>query len=80
LLARDATLPTLVQSVSLDAANDGYVEFLQAYGYDEVIISVANVYAGASATYSYTCEDYRVLLFENGFESGDTTSWSATVP
>ena len=57
VLARDPSLPTLVEWVPLDAAQDGPVEFTAAAGYDEVVVSVANVSrrrARATATPSAT--------------------------
>jgi hypothetical protein len=68
--------------VALDTANNGQIEFSAAAGYAEVIVSVANVYPSTSATYSYTVGDETsaTLPFEDGFESGDTSAWSATVP
>jgi hypothetical protein len=57
-------------------------EYAGKAGYAEVIVSVANVYPLTSATYSYTVGDETsaTLPFEDGFESGDTSAWSATVP
>ncbi len=52
LLGLDATLPTLVEFLTLDALQDGSVDFTDAQGYDEVIVAVANV-ASASASYTY---------------------------
>jgi hypothetical protein len=52
LMGRDATLPTQVQVLNLDAAQDGSVDFTAAQGYDEVIVAVANI-SPAAATYSY---------------------------
>jgi hypothetical protein len=52
LLARDASLPTLVEFVPLDALQDGSYDFTAAQDYDEVIVTVANV-AAASGTYTY---------------------------
>ncbi len=80
LLAIGPGLSSLVWPLVLDGANDGYYEFTQAHGYSEVIIEVANVHPSASATYSYTVGTLVVTLFTDGFESGDTSAWSATVP
>jgi len=77
-MALDASLPTLVDSMVLDAANNGYFEFLAAEGYDEVIVGIANVHPTSSGTYSYTV-DTIAALFADGFESGDTSAWSATI-
>jgi hypothetical protein len=57
LIARDATLPTLVQQFPLNATQDGTVEFTDAAGYDEVILAIANVSPTSTGTYSYTVED-----------------------
>jgi hypothetical protein len=57
LLARDATLPTLVRSFPLDAAQDGTYEFTDAAGYDEVVLAIANVSPTSTATYSYSVEE-----------------------
>ena len=81
MMALDLVLPTVVAWLPLDAANDGSLEFPAALGYDEVVISIANVYAFSGATYSYTVNDGSAALpFEDGFESGDTSAWSATGP
>jgi len=75
-------LPTQVEWLALDAANNGQIEFTAANGYAEVIVSIANVYPSSSATYTYTVGDETsaTLPFEDGFESGDTSAWSATIP
>lgn len=80
MMALDPVLPTIVQTVDLDTNNDGYHEFTEAAGYSEVIVSVANVYRFASATYSYTVDAVSELVFADGFESGDTTAWSTAQP
>jgi len=82
MMALDPSLPTVVEWVALDSANNGLVEFSAASGYAEVIVSVANVYPSTSASYSYTVSDETpaTLPFEDGFESGDTSVWSATIP
>jgi hypothetical protein len=82
VMALDPSLPTVVEWVALDSANNGQLEFSAAAGYAEVIVSVANVYPSTSATYSYTVGDETsaALPFSDGFESGDTSAWSATVP
>jgi len=82
MMALDPSLPTVVEWVALDSANNGQLEFSAAAGYAEVIVSVANVYPSTSATYTYTVGDETsaALPFEDGFESGDTSAWSATVP
>jgi len=81
MLARDPGLPTLVRWVMLDSANDGSYEFTDAVGYAEIIISIANVYPVGNASYSYTIDvPVDPSVFDDGFESGDTTAWSATVP
>ena len=51
MIGMDATLPTVVEEVPLDALNDGSYDFAAAQGYDEVIVTVANVH---SLTGSYT--------------------------
>jgi hypothetical protein len=53
LMARDAALPTLVRTVTLNAAQDGTYEFLDAAGYDEVVIAIANVSPTSAGNYSY---------------------------
>ncbi|MBC8424596.1 hypothetical protein H8E07_10765 [bacterium] len=58
LIALDPALPTLVESLPLDALNDGILTFAAAAGYDEAIIGVANVYPGASGIYNYDVELY----------------------
>ena len=68
MLALDPGLPTLVQWVVLDGANDGYYEFTAAAGYTEVIISVANVYPSTAATYSYTVDRFSDMIFADDFE------------
>jgi len=82
VMAIDPSLPTVVRWLSLDSANDGQLEFTEAAGYAEVVISIANVYPSTGATYSYTVTDATSasLPFSDGFESGDTTGWSAAVP
>ncbi len=57
LLARDATEPTLVQQVTLNATQDGTFEFTDAAGYDEVVVAIANVSLTSTGTYSYTIEE-----------------------
>lgn len=52
MVGLDDTLPTQVQFLSLNAAQDGSLDFTAAQGYDEVIVMVANV-ASLSGTYSY---------------------------
>jgi hypothetical protein len=82
VLAIDPSLPTVVRWLSLDSANDGQLEFTEATGYAEVVISIANVYPSTGGTYGYTVTDATTagLPFSDGFESGDTTGWSAEVP
>ncbi|PWB71284.1 MAG: hypothetical protein C3F15_12875 [Holophagae bacterium] len=82
VMAIDPSLPTQVEWVPLDTANNGQIEFSAASGYAEVIVSVANVFPSTSASYSYTVGDAAssALPWEDGFESGDTAAWSATVP
>jgi hypothetical protein len=82
MMALDPSLPTVVEWVALDSSNNGLVEFSAASGYAEVIVSVANVYPSSSASYGYTVSDETpaTLPFEDGFESGDTSAWSVTVP
>jgi hypothetical protein len=53
LVALDASLPTLVQKVELDAAQAATVTFAAAAGYDEVILSVANVSPSSNGLYLY---------------------------
>jgi len=82
-MALDPSLPTQVEWLVLDSANNGQLEFSAASGYAEVIVSVANVDPSTPpATYSYTVGDETpaALPFSDGFESGDTSAWSATVP
>ena len=76
-MALDPLLPTLVQPLDLDGANDGYLAFTEANGYAEVILCVANVTPGSSASYSYDVDAISSLIFQDGFESGDTTAWSS---
>ena len=81
LLARDPGLPTLVRWVGLDNGNDGVFEFNEAVGYAEVIIVIANVYPVNNGSYSYTIDvPVDPDVFDDGFESGDTSGWSSTVP
>jgi len=53
LLARDPALPTLVQEMALDADHAGSFTFTAADGYQEVIISVANVSPTSNGLYFY---------------------------
>jgi len=82
VMALDPSLPTQVEWVALDAARNGQIEFTAAAGYAEVIVSVASVCPLTSASYSYTVGDETsaTLPFSDGFESGDTSAWSLTVP
>lgn len=79
LMALDPGLPTLVHQLMLDFANDGFYEFVEALGYAEIVVSIANVYPVAGS-YSYSVEvPGQNEIFDDGFESGDTSQWSATV-
>ena len=49
-----------------------------AVDHAEVIIAVSNVYPTQGATYNYTVDTIEAL-FADGFESNDTSAWSATV-
>ncbi len=53
LIARDPVLPTLVQPVPLDDAGAGSLTFAAAAGYQEVILSVANVSPTSNGLYQY---------------------------
>ncbi len=53
LLAIDPDLPTLVQSVPLDDANDGSLTFGAAQGYAQVVMAIANVHASGTGLYNY---------------------------
>jgi hypothetical protein len=53
MLATDPVLPTLVDFVALDEFNDGTLAFTDAVGYEEVIITVANVYPSGTGNYTY---------------------------
>jgi hypothetical protein len=55
MIGLDATLPTVIAELPLDANNDGSFDFAAAQGYDEVIVSVSNVY-NYSGTYSYSLD------------------------
>lgn len=52
MLGLDGTLPTQVEFVTLDSAQDGSLDFAAAQGYDEVIVCVANL-SPSLATYTY---------------------------
>ncbi|MBM4118305.1 hypothetical protein FJ251_11310, partial [bacterium] len=52
MIGLDDTLPTQVQFLTLNAAQDGSLDFTAAQGYDQVIVMVANV-ASASGSYTY---------------------------
>jgi hypothetical protein len=80
VMALDSALPTIVQDLELDGAGDGYLAFAEANGYAEVIISVANVTAGAFASYAYDVDAISNSIFADGFESEDTIFWSLTFP
>jgi hypothetical protein len=81
VLAIDPMLPTLVHWVMLDADNDGSVDFADAAGYAEIVVSIANVNPTGSSAYSYTVEvPVDPDVFDDGFESGDTNGWSLTIP
>ncbi|MCP4544957.1 MAG: T9SS type A sorting domain-containing protein [bacterium] len=56
LMAVDALLPTVVRFVELDGVNDGSLSFTEAQGYDQVIVSIANVYNYSAGTYTYEVE------------------------
>ncbi|MBN2170985.1 MAG: T9SS type A sorting domain-containing protein [Candidatus Krumholzibacteriota bacterium] len=56
LMALDPVRPTLVRFMELDESNDGSLVFAEALGYEEVILTVANVYPSAAATYSYAVD------------------------
>jgi hypothetical protein len=71
--------PTLVRQVALDFANDGSLDLAGAAGYDEVVISVANVSPTGSVTRSHT-GDIPLVLFADGFETGETSAWSQAAP
>ncbi|MEZ4387013.1 MAG: FlgD immunoglobulin-like domain containing protein [Candidatus Krumholzibacteriia bacterium] len=53
LIALADGLPTLVQPLALDPAGAGTLDFAAAAGYDEVIISVANVSTTSTGIYTY---------------------------
>ncbi len=81
MMALDPGLPTLVRWLMLDSANDGSYEFNEALGYAEVVISIADVHPVPTGSYSYTIDvPTENAIFDDGFESGDTSEWSATVP
>ena len=81
MMARDPALPTLVRWVMLDDASDGSFNFTEAVGYAEVVISIANVYPVTNGSYSYTIDvPVDPDLFDDGFETGDTSQWSTSVP
>ncbi len=80
-LARDPSLPTLVRWIALDNNNDANWGLNEAVGYAEVILVIANVYPVSNGSYSYTIDvPVDPSVFDDGFDSGDTTQWSATVP
>ncbi|HOX25741.1 MAG TPA: T9SS type A sorting domain-containing protein [Candidatus Krumholzibacteria bacterium] len=56
LIARDPLQPKLVVEVPLDAAGDGSLSFGAAAGYQEVVISIANVHLTSSGIYTYSVE------------------------
>jgi hypothetical protein len=81
LMAIDPVLPTVVYPLMLDADNDGSYEFVEASGYTNVVISIAAVYPASGNSYTYSVEvPGQNDIFEDGFESGDTSAWSVTVP
>lgn len=53
LLARDPILPTIVQPLDLDAAQDGALTFAAAAGYSQVVIAIANVSLAGTGIYNY---------------------------
>ena len=53
LVALDPVLPTLVVELALDEAYEGQVNFAAAEGYEEVIISVANISEASNGVYFY---------------------------
>ncbi len=55
MIGLDASLPTVIAEISLDAANDGPLDFAAAQGYDEVIVAVANV-TNYSGGYTYSLD------------------------
>jgi hypothetical protein len=57
LIALDPALPTLVQEMPLDALGDGSLTFDAALGYQEVILSVANVSPSSNGLYIYEVLD-----------------------
>jgi len=56
LMARDPLQPTLVVEVPLDATRTGTLHFAAAAGYQEVVVSVANVHPSANGAYEYAVE------------------------
>lgn len=75
-MAIDPVLPTLVTTIVPDGSSDAYFVWPEANGYNEVVISIANVYPTASASYTYQVDAISNLIFADGFESGDTLEWS----
>jgi len=57
LIALDPVLPTLVTELPLDDAGAGTLTFSAAAGYEQVVMSVANVHLSGSGVYLYTVEE-----------------------
>ena len=75
LVALDGVQPTLVQEMALDAAGDGSLTFAAAAGYDEVVMSVANVSETNNGLYFYD-----VTLGVTGVPSPGTAPAVAAAP
>ena len=56
LMGIDPGMPTIVEEMTLDAANDGSLTFTAAMGYSQVIMTVASVHAAAGG-YSYEIDE-----------------------
>lgn len=80
VLARDATLPTLVREFPLDALQDGTYEFDEALGYDEVVLAIANVSPASTATYAYSVEDQTLTPVGDVLAVGDARLGAAPNP
>ena len=80
VLARDATLPTLVREFPLDALQDGTYEFNEALGYDEVVLAIANVSPASTATYTYSVEDQTLTPVGDVLAIGDAVLGAAPNP
>ena len=57
VMAIDPVKPTLVHWPSLDTANDFFLQFHDAFGYEQVVISVANVNLSGTSSYSVEVGD-----------------------